>query len=166
MSHYAGFVVSVGKKIRNPRFPSEYSYVEEVGCDYYTPLNLDGKELSSLFMERFPKTLDAAFDVLPGGVVRVIIPKGRVRTVVQETLNEIKKAAARITAEDLVHQGGPTYELEGVFKRIDPAGDICCALEGGAMSWTSFDRWLWGMMEANDAKDTVAYAYRAYDHHF
>lgn len=170
MSHYTGWVVSVGEGLEEPWMPDEETYNEYVKCDYCNRIDWKSpKKMAEYFLKEF------SYFKIPGrqpsckivkGTAVVTIPKGFIGKAVRSDLNLIKDLIGKATPKDLVHW---SHDLHRAYKLLDfcnPFGTVVVELsDDGNEDYDTFTRWVWGLYDDNRKRDTYVFLYGAMDHH-
>ena len=170
MSHYRSYVVSYGKKVKEPYMPEDYEYNEQVKSDYCEIEDLPKDELRDSFVG----FLEGIFPYIPyqikgtvlkDGTVKVTIPRGCIREFLKKQISEIKEAVKGLTPDNYPY-GGPLHDVHHLVDYANPFTTIFVLLEDGeCMDYDSYRRSLAYCLQDNDKRDTAVYVYGSINHH-
>lgn len=169
MSHYTGFVVSVGDRLEEPWMPDEETYTDHVQCDYCSEEDLELDELAKQFVNEIayyevdgeqPK-----YEIIDKAVL-VTIPKGFARKMADIDLKAVKKTIGKATTDDLVEWKNGMHEAYKILDFCNPFSTIVvCLGDGGYEDYDTFTRFIWELVPDNDKADTRVWIYGSMDHH-
>ena len=171
MGHYAGYIVSVGVRPKEPHVPDKCEYNENVHCEYSNRCSWTPEELAENFADSLGDFLTDAdcekvVSSVSRGTGRVVIPEGAVRRYVERDLETIKEDVDEMTADDLAHNRNAAYAVHCKLRFHEPFETTVVTIADGCYEdYDSMQRFLRQLIDDNDRKATTVWVWAAYNHH-
>ena len=162
--HIRDYVISYGKR-QESYMPDHTEFVDAVGADWCEIEDLPKEELKESILDFLNNVLGGGVvgKILKDGVVKVSIPKGKIRKFLRARIREIKKAAAGLNEDNYTKA---THKIHRLTDYTNPFESVFLEiLDGSFIDYDPYHRSLIYNVDDNDKKDTAMYVYGSIQHH-
>lgn len=162
--HIRDYVISYGKKVKKPDMPDEADFVDVVKADWCKIEDLPKEELKEEIINFLNNVLGGGVvgKIMKDGVVKVSIPKGKIRKFLRARIREIKKAAMGLGEDNYIKA---MHKIHRLTDYINPFDQVFVEIYDEFIDYDPCHRSLIYVVDDNDKKDTTMYVYGSIQHH-